>query len=191
MKYKILKILVVFILVTCFADARIEKVFARATKYHKTDKNCDTDTKKGLTSTKIKLKDSCEKTIGMVAVDYNIVPYGSLVYSPDTDRFFIACDIGSAVFNRTAAKKLAKKKGLGLKYQEAIVLDFYGDREILDNHFGNFYVIKHKGSDFHKLYKTSQDKRLCPKFWLKQVETMKINNSLRKIKQALKDVTVS
>ena len=189
MKYIILKILVVFCFSVCLLDARVEKVFARATKYHKTDKNCDPETKKGLTSTKIKLKDSCKKTIGMVAVNPEIIPYGSLVYSPDTDRFFIACDVGGAVFNRTAAKKLSQKKGLGPKYQEAIVLDFYGDEEILDNHFGNFYIIKHKGSDFHKLYKSSQDKRLDPSFWIKQISTLKTNSSLEEIKESLEDVT--
>jgi 3D (Asp-Asp-Asp) domain-containing protein len=150
--------------------AGVEVVFARATKYHKTDRNCDPDTKKGLTSTKIRLGDSCDRTIGMVAVDPQRIPYGSLIYSPQAKRFFLACDVGGAVSARTAAKTLAKKKKLPKKYYEALVLDFYAPKEIISNHFCDFFVIKHEGGNFRLLTKKDQALRLDSKFWLAKVE---------------------
>ena len=170
-------------------SANVDKVIARATQFHKTDKNCDHNTKKGLTSTRIKLKDSDQRSIGMVAVDPSKIPYGSLVYSPDTKRLFLACDIGGAVTSRDAAINLAKKKGLGSKYRNALVLDFYSKKEILDNHYGDFYIIKHVGDKcFYKLYDQYQNKRLDPQFWIKHIKTLQKNDTLKEFERALRVV---
>ena len=164
-------------------------VFARATSYHRTEKGCDPDTKRGLTSTRIVLKDSSTRTIGMVAVDPKQIPYGSLVYSPGTNRFFLACDIGGAVFNRTAAKRLAKRRGLSKKYSDALVLDFYARKEILRNEFGDFYVIKHEGSNFKKLSSKSQKLRLKPSFWLEKIKSKKKDSTIKEIKKSLQTIS--
>jgi 3D (Asp-Asp-Asp) domain-containing protein len=191
---KILSVLILGLLMNS-SFAGVEVVFARATKYYKTDRNCDPETKKGLTSTKIRLGDSCDRTIGMVAVDPQRIPYGSLIYSPQAKRFFLACDIGGDVSARTAAKKLAKQKKLPSKYYEALVLDFYAPREIIDNHFCDFFVIKHEGKDFRfKMTKKEQDLRLDPRFWLERAERIynegKDDNSeiLREIIKELKEI---
>ena len=157
------------------ADA--ELVFARATKYHKTDRNCDPNTRKGITSTKIRLGDNCDRTIGMVAVDPQRIPYGSLIYSPQNKRLYLACNVGGSVSARTAAKRLAKIKGLPKKYFDAIVLDFYAPKEIINNHFDYFLVIKHEGSCFRfTLSKKEQERRLDPLFWIAKVKKV-YNNS--------------
>lgn len=151
----------------------VEVVFARGTKYHKTDRNCDSNTRKGITSTAIRLGDSCDNTIGMVAVDPQKVPYGSLIYSPQAKRFFLACDIGGDVSARTAAKNLARKQGLSAKYRNAEVLDFYAPKEIIDNHFDYFYIVKHEGVNFRFGLKESQQKlRLKPSFWIDRVSKL-------------------
>lgn len=168
---KILLTLIILGLSLNTSFASVELIFARATKYYKTDRNCDPDTRKGLTSTKIRLGDSCDRTIGMVAVDPQRIPYGSLIYSPQAKRFFLACDVGGDVSARTAAKNLAKKQGLAEKYRNALVLDFYAPREIIDNHFDDFVVIKHEGSNFRfRMTKKEQEERLDPRFWLARIE---------------------
>lgn len=164
---KTLKLVMCLIVFIGSANASVEKVFARATKFHKSDNGCDPWTKKGLTATKIRLRDNCDDTIGMVAVDPQRIPYGSLIYSPQNKRFYLACNRGGAVSARTAAKKLANKKGLSQKYRNALVLDFYAPREIIDNHFDYFLVIEHEGENFRfGLSKTEQNERLDPNFWL-------------------------
>jgi hypothetical protein len=66
--------------------------FVRATKYHRSDPKCDPWTRRGQTSTQLKLpKDDSIVTdpnkIGNVAVDPEYVPEGSLVYETQTRRF--------------------------------------------------------------------------------------------------------
>lgn len=170
---KILNLLILSFLFCGNLDAVPVKVFARATAYHKTHSNADSNTKKGLSSTKIRLRDNCEDSIGIVAVDPQKIPYGSLIYSPNNKRFYLACDFGEAVADRSAAKKTAKKKDLPPKYHKALVFDFYAKREILEDDFDYFFVIKHDGDlPFWKLYEEYQRKRLDPKFWVKRVESM-------------------
>lgn len=170
---KVVKITLFLLLASfCFASASdIEKVFARATKFHKNDRNCDPWTARGQTCTKIKLRENCDDTIGMVAVDPNKIPYGSLIYSPQNKRFYLACNRGGAVSDRTAAKELAEKKGLSKKHRDALVLDFYAPREIIDNHFDYFYVVEHEGENFRfEMTRAQQYERLKPEFWLKKIE---------------------
>ena len=189
-KITVLKV-VVLTLFFCFSGssfAAAVSVFARATKYDGGDKNTD----EGRTSTKVMLRKSTQKTIGIVAVDPDKIPYGSLVYSPCTNRFFLACDFGEAVVKRTAAKQIAKKKGLPKKYSNALVLDFYSSREILDEHFGEFYVVKHNGEKpFIKLHKEYQDLRLKPKFWIDKIKKMEKNEELEEIKESLLNMSSS
>ena len=35
--------------------------------------------------------------VGVAAVDPGVIPYGSILYSPDINRYFLACDTGSAI----------------------------------------------------------------------------------------------
>jgi 3D (Asp-Asp-Asp) domain-containing protein len=172
MKRKTILLMLSFATLSCASDSQkgseaVEKVFARATQFHKTDPGCDPWTRRGVTSTQIDLKDNCDDTIGMVAVDPEIIPYGSIIYAPQNKRFYLACNRGGAVSARTAAKELAKKKQLSKKHEDAIVLDFYANKEIIDNHFGEFFVIKHEGKDFRfELSKAEQELRLDPDFGL-------------------------
>jgi 3D (Asp-Asp-Asp) domain-containing protein len=168
------QIMLVFSLLVINLSAEVEKIFARATNYHKTERGCDSDTKKGITSTQIRLRDNCDRTIGMVAVDPQRIPYGSLIYSPSNKRFYLACDVGGDVLERTAAKKLAKKKGLSDDFFNALVLDFYAKKEIVNNHFDYFFVIEHDGENFKSsMTKKEQEIRLDPNFWIRRIKKIK------------------
>jgi len=117
----------------------------------------------------------------MVAIDPKIIPFGSLIYSPENERFYLACNIGGAVSSRVAAKKLADKKDLSDKFREALVLDFYAKKEIIDNHFGDFFVILHEGEDFRfDLSKSEQEIRLKPEFWIDRIHKILKESSTKK-----------
>lgn len=153
-----------------FVHAEVDRVLARATAYHKTEPNCDPDTKKGKTSTQIKLRDNRDYTIGMVAVDPQKIPYGSLIYAHSNKRFYLACDTGGHVRSAKASKLALLRSDIPNEYAKALVLDFYSKHEIVDNHFDHFIVIRHQGRNFKtELRKAEQELRLSPQFWLEKV----------------------
>ncbi len=113
------------------SGASLTRVYARSTFYNKDEPGCDPDTRKGKTSTCLRIRDVQAKGLGVVSVDPAIVPYGSRVIASD-GRVFIAVDTGGDVKARTAAKEAAAKQGYGPKSAQhnAPVLDFYSNRQI-------------------------------------------------------------
>lgn len=162
---------------------QIKVCLVRATQYHKTDPGCDHWTRKGYTSTQLRLP-QCEKvvtnphTIGFVALDPKRVPEGSLVFETQTGRFFVATTGGEAVIGRDAAIKTAKKEKLPSEYKNALVFDFYYPREIVDNEFTYCWVISYEGGiHFRNLKLDNQKERLHASFWLERLS--KIYNSTK------------
>jgi hypothetical protein len=154
-----------------------EVFFARATKYHKTDRNVDPWTARGQTSTRLTLppesRVKCDRSIGNVALDPRAVPEGSLVFETQTRRFFVATTGGTAVIRRDAAKDLARIQGLSNKHRNALVFDFYYPYEIVDNHFTYCYVIPYSGeTPFRNLLPEFQKLRLEPEFWIPIINRM-------------------
>ena len=61
--------------------------------------------------------------------------------------------------------------------------------KLLDNHYGDFYIIKHVGDKcFYKLYDQYQNKRLDPQFWIKHIKTLQKNDTLKEFERALRVV---
>ena len=156
----------------------IEAHLVRATKYHREDPMCDPWTRRGQTSTALRLpKDDRIVTnpnkIGNVAVDPRYVPEGSLVYETQTKRFFVSTTGGTAVIDRRSARAIARMRGLPVKYSHALVFDFYFPREIIDKHYTRCLVVHHDGKRFRTLSRIEQEKRLDPKFWIERLETLR------------------
>jgi 3D (Asp-Asp-Asp) domain-containing protein len=158
-------------------DATLETHFVRATKYHRSDPKCDPWTRRGQTSTQLRLpKDDrivIDPTkIGNVAVDPRYVPEGSLVYETQTKRFFVATTGGTAVIDRRSARAIARKQNLPNQYSRALVFDFYSPQEVVGEHFTKCIVVEHEGQRFRTLDRESQQRRLDPEFWVKHLETL-------------------
>lgn len=170
----------------------VETVLVRATEYHKSDPDCDPETRKGKTSTKLKLpkEDSVvtdPNTIGDVAVDTNLFPGGSLVLETQTDRLFVATKGGKAVLSRVAAKKTAQKKKLPQVFHDAVVFDFYYPEKIVQNEYTHCWVIPYQGEkEFWRLNKESQEKRLTPEFWLPRLQSLCDSSTNEAEKQKLR-----
>lgn len=166
----------------------------RATKYHKSDPGCDPWTKRGQTSTQLRLPQSDDvvtnpNTIGNVAVDPTVVPEGSLVFETQTGRFFVATTGGSAVISRKAAKNLADKKELSAEYRNALVFDFYYPREIVNSHYTDCWVIPHEGEmKFRSLKKADQEQRLYASFWLGRLSRIHDQSKDKAQKQKLRQM---
>lgn len=179
----------------------VEVRLVRATKYHKTDQNCDHWTEKGYTSTQLRLP-QCEKvvtnphTIGFVALDPKKVPEGSLVFETQTGRFFVATTGGEAVIDRDAAIKTAERKNLPSKYKNALVFDFYYPREIIDNEFTYCWVIPYEGDvRFRNLKLSNQKKRLHASFWLERLsqieDSIKDEAERQKLRQMMSQLVIN
>lgn len=90
-------------------------VLAAITCYWKIGRNTDHWTAKGQSSTGVPLRQ------GIVAVDPEIIPYGSLVLIEGIPGGFIAADCGSHVSQRVAVKKTARTEC----EKKALVIDVY------------------------------------------------------------------
>ncbi len=112
----------------------------RSTWYNKNEKGADKWTIKGQTSTGIPLRFADANTVGVAAVDPNIIPYGSviLVGSGANRRVYVAGDTGSAVVNRTASGRTVP------------VIDFYSQGQV-GREYDNFSVIPYTGGNFQSL----------------------------------------
>ena len=73
----------------------------------------------GLTATHIPVGE------GVIAVDPNLIPYGSVVYIPRLRRFFVACDTGSAIKGKHIDVYVDSRKEAirnGVMYSDVIVV---------------------------------------------------------------------
>lgn len=141
-------------------------LFARSTNYYKGEKGGDIGTNRGETSSLLSIPDTIENGLKIVAVDPQIIPYGSIIIH--SNNIYIASDTGDAVKKRIASKTLAIKKGLSRHSKEsnAPVLDFYSRNQI-GNLWDEFIIIPYNGPEF--------------KTKLKRQEKI---NHIRKIKQS-------
>jgi len=103
----------------------------RATTYHKTEPNADRETRRGNSSMGLPLREVGPKSVGSIAVDPKVIPYGSLVIIT-TKRgdasCFLCVDTGSAVKSRKASIALAKKQKLGKEMAGRPVIDIYSTK---------------------------------------------------------------
>jgi 3D (Asp-Asp-Asp) domain-containing protein len=92
-----------------------QTALAAITCYWSQGKGTDRWTRKGQSSTRVKL------TRGVVAVDPRLIPYGSLIKITGVSGYFVAADRGGDVIRRVAAKKTARTAD----EKKAIVVDVY------------------------------------------------------------------
>lgn len=131
-------------------------VYARGTSYL----NCDPDSAAGRTSSLIPIKTVKSLGLQCIAVDPEIIPYGSVIIGRNKNGreiVGVAVDTGGDVKNRKAARMLAIKKGFGKNSPEykAIVLDFHAHSDIT-RYWDTFTVIPYQGPDFKFELKSSQ-----------------------------------
>jgi 3D (Asp-Asp-Asp) domain-containing protein len=107
----------------------------RATRYHKTDRNCDVNTKKERSCTGIRLREGSTKVVGAVAVNPKIIPIGSLVLVNTRAGVqpYLAVDIGGDVTGRKASERLAKREKRGEEWATRPVIDIYSPRTITED----------------------------------------------------------
>lgn len=109
---------------------------AAITCYWRYGRETDKWTRRGQSSTGVKL------ALGVVAVDPNIIPYGSLVTISGVPGVFLAADCGSDVTKRVAAKRTAHSSA----EKGAIVVDvfFPTEREgrAFDSRLPKFVTVK-------------------------------------------------
>lgn len=130
---------------------RSSKIIARSTSYHATEPGSDSGTIRGKTATSVPIKTALSKGMGIVAVDPNKIPYGSLVITPNR-QVYVALDTGSDVISRKAARELARKKNIPQSNQlaQAPVLDFYSTKQV-GGYWDYFLVIRYEGPSFKAL----------------------------------------
>ncbi len=106
----------------------------RVTTYHKTEHGADGETRRGLTSTGLKLVEAGSNSVGSIAIDPEVIPYGSLVIVTTKSgiRRFLCVDTGGDVKKRKASKLLAKKEGLGTDMAKRPVIDIYSTKNYDD-----------------------------------------------------------
>lgn len=100
----------------------------RVTTYHKTESGSDKETRRGNSSTGLPLREVGPKTVGSIAIDPKVIPYGSLVIVTTKSgavQRFLCVDTGAWVKSRKAAKLLAKRQKLGQSFAERPVIDIY------------------------------------------------------------------
>jgi hypothetical protein len=91
--------------------------------------------------------------VGSIAVDPEIIPYGSkvMLVTKNGPEFYVACDTGGAVVSRRAAKRSAKTPAQA----RAIVVDCFRDRE--PGTYLNIKVAPYKGAKpFRKLSRSEK-----------------------------------
>lgn len=108
-----------------------EQMWVRNTKYNKTEPGVDQDTKDGKTKTQLKLQFPGPKTIGIAAVDPNIIPYGSII--KNGPNYYVAADTGKAVCKQTASNGTAP------------VIDYYSKNQV-GNEYSNVTIYRYTGS---------------------------------------------
>ena len=114
-------------------ECRYMKV--RATIYNKHEKGCDSETKKGHTTTGITLREANTKVIGVAGTNAKIIPPGSLILvtTKNGDTYpYLSADSGGGVTNKkhNAAIGLAKMQKLSREWATRPVVDLYSDRTV-------------------------------------------------------------
>jgi 3D (Asp-Asp-Asp) domain-containing protein len=107
----------------------------RATTYHKTEPGADRETRRGESSTGVRLTEVKPKVVGSIAIDPKVIPYGSLVIvttKRGESHLFLCVDTGGAVKSRKASKALAKKQKLGSDWSKRPVIDIYSAKHYED-----------------------------------------------------------
>jgi 3D (Asp-Asp-Asp) domain-containing protein len=140
----------------------------RATTYHKTEAGADGGTRRGLSSLSLKLSDAGPKTVGSIAIDPEVIPYGSLIIvttKRGERNYFLCVDTGGDVKKRKASQVLAKKQKLGAEYAKRPVIDIYSTKSY--NDWMSVVVIKDsslRGLSVAKLRKRLKE-RMSADFW--------------------------
>ncbi len=131
---------------------KYQHVFARSTYYYAGEAKSDADTQAKKTSSLVRIDTIQNLGLGVVAVDPDIIPYGSQIIAPDGE-VYIAADRGGDVVSRKAARELAMIKGLDENSAEsrALVLDFYSKNQV-GGYWDMFIVIPYTNeTDFREL----------------------------------------
>jgi 3D (Asp-Asp-Asp) domain-containing protein len=126
------------------------EVLARATKYHKTEKHSDPNTRAGKTSTLTPIKRVEKSGLYPIAADCEKFPPGTVVINKaDPTKVGVVVDTGGAVRSRKAAKELASLRGLGEKSPEynAPVFDFYSTTAVCGE-WSEFIIVFYDGPRF-------------------------------------------
>lgn len=126
------------------------KVYARGTSYS----DGDSDSAAGKTASLVPIKEIKKRELECVAVDNQLIPYGSVIIGRNKDGqeiVGVAVDTGSAVKSRKASKQLAKKLGYADNSPEAKapVLDFHSSGD-MTHYWDYFIVIPYTGPDFKR-----------------------------------------
>ena len=126
------------------------EVFARGTSY---SPHGDKDTAAGRTASLIPIQTVKQLGLHCIAVDPEIIPYGSFIVGKDKNGKHIegvAVDTGGAVKTRKAATQYALQKGFDQKSPEynALVFDFYSNSGDVTESWDTFTVVLYKGPCF-------------------------------------------
>lgn len=156
------------------------EIFARGTTY---SANADKDTAAGKTASLIRISTVRNLGLQCIAVDPNIIPYGSFIYGYDKNGNYmegVAVDTGGAVKKRVAAIKLAKAKGYSKDSPQAkaLVLDFYSTKGEITKHWDTFTVVLYEGPCFK--FEMSNSQRVQHLKMMKDICGRKSNNQLAK-----------
>jgi 3D (Asp-Asp-Asp) domain-containing protein len=140
----------------------------RATTYHKTEPDADEETRRGESSTGVKLAEVKPKVVGSIAIDPKVIPYGSLVIittkSGELHRF-LCVDTGKDVKSRKASKLLAKKQKLTSDWSMRPVIDIYSNKHYDD--WISIVVIKDKNplEPNNSRFRSRLRERMSVDFW--------------------------
>ena len=106
----------------------------RATKYHKSEPGCDSETKKGHSSTGVPLQEAGPGIIGTIAADKKFLGKAFIVPLKNGGfNTYVCVDKGGAVTHKKASRSLAKREGRGRDWANRPVIDVYSERSITED----------------------------------------------------------
>lgn len=153
-----------------------QEILARVTSYD----GDDHWSRKRQTSTGVRMKEATPKSIGIAAIDPNIIPYGSLLKLEDRSGnmlCYLAADCGSAVISKKAVFGTISAEIRNRKYEpgskeheerkKALVVDVHsvGEKQVGDI-WQQIQVVKYQGTvPFKKLPLEEKLRFLDRKTW--------------------------
>ena len=145
-------------------------VSVRATTYHKNEPDSDPDTRRGMSSTGVKLREGKPTVVGTIAADPKLVPIGSLVLVTGKDGKtypYLCVDIGGDVTDRTASRRLARREGRNKEWATRPVVDIYSSRENIHD-WTTVLIVKDSSLDDLKYSKMQKclEERMTVSYWL-------------------------